>query len=186
VIIGTPLSFVDLEELEDRLYSNPFIRSAEVFRDMKGYIIADVTLKKPVARILNQKGPDAYVSSEGEVFPTSKNFTARVLLLDGTGTQKFIESGFESKGDLELLDMIEFINSDPLWSKQITQISIDSNHKLKMWPQVSKQIIEFGEVWNYQKKLRKLEIFYRKILPAKGWNTYSKVNLEFEDQIVAD
>jgi len=186
VIIGTPLTYVDLKELENRIYTNPFVKTAEVFRDMKGYILAEVSLKKPIARILNENGPDAYVSSQGEIFPTSTNFTARVILLDGKGAQKFIESGFEDEEAYELLRLIEDINQDPMWSKQITQISIGADRKLKMWPQVSKQVIEFGEVWNYEEKLKKLDIFYRQILPMKGWNSYTKVNLEFEDQIVAE
>ena len=33
-------------------------------------------------------------------------------------------------------------------------------------------------------KFKKLELFYKNILPTKGWNYYESVNLKFKNQIV--
>ena len=186
VIVGTPIAHIDLKELENRVRSNPFVNSVEVYRDMKGYIMADITLRKPVLRILNSIGPDAYVDKSGTVFPTSTHFTSRVILLDGEGAEALIKDGFDNEKGHELLEMIDHVNNHPMWSKQITQITIEKDNEMIMWPQITKQYIEFGTIDDYEKKFKKLEIFYRDILPRKGWNSYEKVNLKYKNQIVAD
>jgi cell division protein FtsQ len=186
VLIGTPLAHIDLKELESRIKANPFINSVQVYRDMKGYIMVDVTLRKPVLRILNSKGPDAYVDANGTIFPTSDDFTSRVILLDGKGAEALLKTGFIGEEGDTLLELIEFISNDPTWSKQITQITIESDGDMIMWPQLTKQYIEFGTMDDYKTKFKKLDIFYKQILPRNGWNTYEKVNLKYKDQIIAD
>lgn len=47
------------------------------------------------------------------------------------------------------------------------------------------QIVEFGTPVNYEDKLHKLMVFYKDILPQKGWTKYEKVNLNYEGQIIA-
>jgi cell division protein FtsQ len=55
-----------------------------------------------------------------------------------------------------------------------------------MYPQVGKQYIEFGKAEQIEEKFSKLTIFYQKILPFKGWNTYKRVNLKYFNQIVCE
>jgi cell division protein FtsQ len=55
-----------------------------------------------------------------------------------------------------------------------------------MFPQVGGQLIEFGKPENLELKFKKLRIFYKEILPEKGWNAYERVNLEYEGQIIAE
>jgi cell division protein FtsQ len=61
---------------------------------------------------------------------------------------------------------------------------IKDNLDLELQPQVTKQIVEFGKAEEVEKKFRKLMAFYKNILPYKGWNTYERVSLKFNDQIV--
>ena len=53
-------------------------------------------------------------------------------------------------------------------------------------PQFSKQKIIFGYPDNLDEKFEKINIFYKKIVPAKGWNTYRTVNVKFKNQIICD
>jgi len=55
-----------------------------------------------------------------------------------------------------------------------------------MLPQVGNERIEFGKPERVAQKFDKLMIFYKEILPRMGWNKYSRVNLEYEGQIVAE
>jgi cell division protein FtsQ len=55
-----------------------------------------------------------------------------------------------------------------------------------LYPQMGKQIIEFGMATDIESKFRKLKIFYKKILPVKGWNRYSKISLAYQDQIICE
>ena len=48
------------------------------------------------------------------------------------------------------------------------------------------QEILFGKIEDFVGKFQKLQTFYKKIIPAKGWNMYKKINLKFENQIICD
>ena len=65
-------------------------------------------------------------------------------------------------------------------------ITLDKKGNIKMYTQVSKQVVEFGRPEEIEEKFKKLKIFYKEILPAKGWNSYDKVSVKFKDQIVCE
>ena len=39
---------------------------------------------------------------------------------------------------------------------------------------------------DYVDKLKRLKIFYKQILPSKGWNSYEKVSVKYKNQIVCE
>jgi cell division protein FtsQ len=84
------------------------------------------------------------------------------------------------------MDVIRTIRIDEFWSAQITQLVIDSKGRITMLPQVGNEKIEFGTPERAEQKFSKLMVFYKEILPRMGWNRYSRVNLEYAGQIVAE
>jgi len=42
------------------------------------------------------------------------------------------------------------------------------------------------ETETIEEKFRKLMVFYKEILPQKGWTRYERVNLKYEGQVVAE
>ena len=47
------------------------------------------------------------------------------------------------------------------------------------------QIIDFGSVANYENKFKKLLLFYEKVMPVRGWDTYDTISLKWMHQVVA-
>ena len=86
----------------------------------------------------------------------------------------------------DLLEMINYINNDKFFSKIISEIEINSNKNIVIHPQFSKQKIIFGYPDDLEEKFEKINLFYNKIVPAKGWNTYKTVNVKFKNQIICD
>ena len=86
----------------------------------------------------------------------------------------------------KIFTMINYIINDIFLSKIISEIDINYNKNIIIYPQVSKQKIIFGYPEKIDVKFDKLMLFYKKILPAKGWNTYKSVNLKFKNQIICD
>ena len=84
------------------------------------------------------------------------------------------------------MDFFRRIDADKFWSAQLAYFDIDKEGKMKIYPQVGKQVIEFGNVENIEERLSKLKIFYKKILPQTGWNKYYRVNLEYHNQIICE
>jgi cell division protein FtsQ len=150
--------------------------------------MVNVELRRPIARIVRNDGPDGYIAEDGTIMPVSERFTSRVVLISGSYVSQLLKvrniNELEDGG--QLMEMIRTIREDEFWSAQVAQLNIDHKTKITIFPQVGDENIEFGKPDNMEVKFRKLRIFYKEILPRVGWNKYNRVNLEFEGQIVAE
>jgi len=186
-IEGTSYKDLNVRELENRVKVNSYVEDAEIYRDLKGNLIIKVVLRRPVARIVQYEGPDAYIAEDGALLPVSDKFSSRVLLITGTGTKEIASSESIFKSDYsKLFELINYISADEFWKAQIAQIDMLKNGDVKLLPQVTKQYIEFGDLNDIKNKFQRLEIFYQDILPRKGWNSYSRVNVKYKNQIICE
>jgi len=186
-IIGVNFSELNLKSLEEELYKNKFIKKAEVFKDLTGSLMVNIDQSRPIARLMSSKMSDRYISNGGEVLPLSKRYTARVMLIDGAyADQAKLYDLYKTEYGKNLMEMLHFIDQDKFWKAQVAQLTINSKGNIQIHTQVSKQIIEFGKPEDIEKKFRNLKIFYKEILPAKGWNSYERVSVKFKNQIVCE
>jgi cell division protein FtsQ len=152
----------------------------------KGILSITIQQHQPIARIAKPMAADGYVTAEGKVIPTSNSYTSRVLILEGRHAEALMQKGEISEEMPELMDLIRFINGDEFWSAQITELEVNSRSDINLYQQVGSQIIEFGDAQDVESKFERIEIFYKEILPRKGWNAYNKVSVKFSDQIVCE
>lgn len=185
---GAALDKLNLKEIEKRIKTNKFVEDAELYSDLKGNLIIKTTLRRPIARIVRNDGPDGYIAEDGTVMPVSDKFTTRVVLLSGSFARLLLQADnlYKSVEGKQLMDMLEIIREDDFWRAQIAQLDIDSKARVSMFPQVGGQLIEFGKPENLELKFKKLRIFYKEILPQQGWGKYERINLEYEGQIIAE
>jgi cell division protein FtsQ len=185
---GKSFSDINLKEIENKLIYNKHVKDAELFSDLKGNLVVKVELRRPIARLVQEDGPDAYIAEDGMVMPVSENFATRVLIISGSYVKTIL--GQENLNNFDegkqLMTMIEFINQDGFWRAQASQLDINSKGKVYIIPQVTSQIVEFGKPENIEDKFFKLKVFYKKILPQMGWNKYERVSLEYDGQVVAE
>ncbi len=180
------LGAISINALEKKVEAHPFVKKAEVFRDLKGTIRVHVSQHVPMARIVRPMAADGYISSTGKILPTSSNYTSRVLVLTGRRAEALLKLEDLSASEPALLDLIHFINEDPFWAAQISSLELRDNGDIDLYQQVGKQVIEFGKPENIDMKFRKIKTYYKKILPEKGWNTYDRVNVKYKDQIICE
>ncbi len=185
-IIGSELSELKPKILEERIEKNPFIREAQVYRDLKGTLRVAVEQSKPIARVLMREGEDKYIDTEGRILPVNAKHTARVPLLETTFDFGWEKSINESAYGNTVFELLKYIESSDFWRAQITHIVILENGDIELLPQVTKQKVLFGKPENMEAKFARLMIFYKEILPKKGWNTYRQVNLKFDNQIICE
>lgn len=185
---GAALDNLNMKEIEKRIKTNRFVKDAELYSDLKGNLIVKATLRRPVARIVRNDGPDGYIAEDGTVMPVSDKFTTRVVLLSGAFSRLLLQSENLNKSveGKQLMEMLTIIREDEFWRAQIAQLDIDNNARVNLFPQVGGQTIEFGKPENLELKFKKLRIFYKEILPQQGWNAYERINLEYEGQIIAE
>jgi cell division protein FtsQ len=184
-VIGVPLNELNHKILERRVEANPFVKDAQIYADLSGQLRVKVEQSKPLARIINDQASN-YIDMDGNILPVHAKHTARVVLIEFDFELPWESNFNETKYGIQLLELLRYIEKDDFWRAQIAHLVIRSNGEIDMWPQVTKQKIEFGRPENVEAKFSKLLTFYKSILPQKGWNTYERVNLKFENQIICE
>ena len=187
VVEGAPYRDINVRTLENRVSNNSYVQEAEVYRDLKGNLLVNVLLRRPIARVVQHDGPDAYIAEDGAILPVSDKFSSRVLLISGSASKEIgsLDNIYDTDYS-QLFELINHINVDNFWKAQIAQVVIQDNGEIKLLPQVTKQYIEFGDLNHIENKFSRLKIFYKEILPRKGWNTYSRVNVKYKNQIICE
>jgi cell division protein FtsQ len=183
---GISMKEVDLNKIEKKVETHPFVRKAEVFADLKGHVMIEIAQHIPMARIVSPSAADGYISTQGKILPTSPQYTTRVMTLEGAYAESLLQFEDINESHSELMELIRFIYRDDFWRAQIAGLDISKKSEIKMHQQVGKQVIEFGDAKDIDEKFNKINLFYEEILPKKGWNTYSRVNVKYKGQIVCE
>lgn len=187
ILLGSPYEKIDLKSIERRILTNKYVKTAEAYTNLRGQVFVDVTLNVPIARFIIDGKKDFYICQSGKIMPVSEKYTSRVLLLSGEYLKHIPEGNIRTDSSYQhLFELVKYIHQDEFWKAQIAQLDIDRRGYVTLYPQVTKQYIEFGKPVNIEDKFLKLSIFYKKILPSRGWNHYTRVNIEFKDQIVCE
>jgi cell division protein FtsQ len=67
----------------------------------------------------------------------------------------------------------------------IDQIYVETPAKIWLVPRLGPSRILLGDASDLESKVERITKFYRKALPAAGWETYSYIDTRFAGQIVA-
>ncbi|GGZ36189.1 hypothetical protein GCM10007049_31920 [Echinicola pacifica] len=183
---GEQLDNIPLRKLEEKVESHPFVKNAEVYKDLKGDVTVTIDQYRPIARITRALAADGYISSEGLVLPTSPHYTSRVLIIEGAKADELLAARDLNLDYQNLLDLVYFIDQHEFWKAQISSIEVGRKGDIKLYQQVGRQVIEFGQAVDIEEKFNRISLFYEKIIPQKGWDAYSKVNVKFKDQIICE
>ncbi len=186
-IVDKKYQHLHLKEIEMRIKSFKFVSDAQVSRDHKGNLKVLVKQRRPIARILYPNGVHAYIGSDGTTLSTSEKFTSRVIIVDGEFSPKLMSEDFLKTEEGQLyFNLLKTIDENKFWKAQLAQISIDRSGEVILYPQLGRQTIYFGKPENLETKLKNLGLFYSKIVPSKGWNTYQTVNVKFKNQLICE
>ena len=162
---------LDLNQLEEALTSNPMIKSAEVYVSVNGGLNAEIEQKTPLARVSTNSS--YYIDDEGSFMPLSSNYSARVPLVTGHVEKNNLKNLFE---------IASKIKKDDFLRKNVIGIHQDKALNLKL--RNCNFIVQLGKIESLDKKINNLKVFYKKNLKENTLNNYSKVNLQFDNQVV--
>ena len=186
-VVGTRPEGPRLRQLEARLRAHPFVREAQVYRDLAGNLHADVRQNRPIARLTHSDTRlDTYVDAEGHSLPLSPLYTARVLTVARPGGLALPTRFFADSTGRRYLNFVRYVDEHPFWRAQVSEVQIEADGKLSFTQQVGDQRVEFGFPDNVSEKFAKLMVFYRQIPSVLGWDTYHRVNVEYQNQIICE
>ena len=188
-IIGKEYKDVDFRGLEKRLRQHGLVKDCQVSRDLTGDLLVLIEQPRPLARLVasgDKMRPVSgqYISEEGRFFPISMNYSARVPILTGRYFNQ--NRSLTNEQNRSLVDLLKQIHDDPFWRAQIAELSVDEKGDVTMWPQMGNHQIEFGPPTDLKAKFKKLKLVYTDVFPAKGWDRYRRINVQYRNQLVCE
>lgn len=172
-LVNVPKDILDLNSIENILRSNSMIKTAEVYFAENDGICADIIQRKPIARVHSKDS--YYIDEVGDFMPLSNNYTSRVPLVTGVVDRNNL---------INVFNIAEEIYKDEFLRSHITEIHQDKNRLITLKIRVFDFDIIIGELKNLKEKVNNLKAFYQKAQKDRTLNIYSKVNLQFNNQVV--
>lgn len=187
--LAKPLNDINARKIEESLTKSPFVKSAQCYKTQNGLVDIYLTQRMPIVRIKSINNEDYYVDDHDQVMPNT-NYTSDIIIATG-----YINKWYAQRY-LSLLS--KALMTNPLWRNQIEQINVLPDRGIELVPRVGNHIIYIGnlpetnnkekreiDIDNFvAKKMDRLEKFYKYGLSQAGWNKYSYINIEFDNQII--
>lgn len=175
---GYKISELNPDTIEKVVMKHPLVKQAECFISPDNEFIIDIFQKRPVLRVMDYKGHNYYIDSDGMVIENIDNFVYYLPILSGNVDPEFIKD--------KLFGFVAYVENDEFWSSQIEQIHVKDNRDVVIVPRVGENTIMMGPIDDYETKLDKVKTFYQKGLNVVGWNKYKNINVEFEGQVITE
>ena len=172
--VGDQMSNVDVRVIEEQLQKNPFVKNAQCYKTQTGHVNITVDQRLPVIRVKADNGDDYYVDAHGNIMPNT-HFASNLVVATGAIHQKYAQK--------VLKDIGCYLLNTPLWCNQVEQLNVLADGSIEMVPRVGDHIVYLGSPSNLERKLTRLEKFYKYGLSKVGWNKYSYINV-FDNQII--
>ncbi len=187
-ILGTKFNKLNFANIERKVLANKLIMSCQVSRTLGGELLVKIVQKNPIARIISSNNSSEsfngyYLDEVGGLFPLSKNYTKRVILISGEYLQG--KKNLKATKDKGIIEFIKQINESPFWTANITHIVLEKDQNAIIYPLIGDYTIEYGipKKEEFEIKMNKLKLFYKNIEPQKQ-DSYKMVSLRFSNQIV--
>jgi cell division protein FtsQ len=164
---------LDLNMLETQLKRTPEVKNIEVFKLPQGRLAVELTERKPIFEVASSK----------HYFGDAKGILFAYQSID-TLSLPIFKTDSSSTSLASTADLIAKLKMDPLLEIELEEISLKNNQytlELKSFPFE----VVLGDSTELRKKLEKLKIFCAFQTSQDSLNGYDKINLSYENQVVA-
>ena len=173
--LGRPIAAVDVRAIEETLRRSPFVADAQCYKTGGGRVFIELRQRMPVIRVKADNGDDYYVDNNGGIMQNTK-YVSDIIIATGPISRNYARRVLTRLGNT--------IVSDRFWHSQIVQLNVLADGTVELVPRVGDNIVYLGKPVGVRRKLDRLAKFYKYGLSRVGWNRYSYISLEFDNQII--
>ena len=174
--VDRPMNLVSTIAIEKAIRTNPLIDQVYCYKTPSGRIGIDIYQRIPIIRVFDKTGKKYIVDRNGKPMPPQTKCKSNILVATGNITEEYACG--------PLYEFAKYIEDQEFWNNQIQQIHVNRDDAVELIPRVGEHTIYLGPLTDYDNKLERLRLFYKKVLNKIGWNKYSYINLEFSNQII--
>ena len=175
-VIGKRMGEIDASDIEKALRLSPYLENADCVKCQDGRLLIRVSQLVPVFRVFDGDA-SYYVNRAGKRMAANAYYHCDVPVVQGHFTRKYPAT--------RLLPLIDYVEGDSLLRTLVTMYQVRDTNNIIIVPDVSGHVINIGNADGFDNKFAKLKLFYREVMPKKGWNTYDAISVKWNHQIVA-
>jgi cell division protein FtsQ len=175
-LVGKRMGDINASEIEEALRLSPYLENADIVKCQDGKVLIRVSQLVPVFRVFDG-GSSYYVNRAGKHMSATNYYHSDVPVVQGHFTRKFPPT--------HLLPLIDYVENDSLLHSLVTMYIVRDTNNIILVPSISGHVVNIGNVSGLDNKFAKLKLFYREVMPQRGWNTFDTISVKWNHQVVA-
>ena len=174
--VGKRMVDIDASDVEEFLGQSPYLEFADIVKCPQGRLLIRVSQLLPVLRVFDGDN-SYYVNRAGKRMDASIYYHTDVPVVQGHFTNRYPAT--------RLLPLIDYVESDSLLHSLVAMYCVRDSNNILIVPQISGHVINMGNTSGFENKFAKLLLFYREVMPKRGWNTFDTISVKWDHQVVA-
>lgn len=182
---------VNLVAISKQLKSNPWIESSSSYIDLDGNLNVSIKEHTPVMRIFSKNGQSIYVTDDGIMLPSSREYTPYVLVASGNfdfgndvATRQLCDSIEADHNIINALRIFKAIEENTFMKNSIGQIYCDNKNSFNIVIKDIDAKVIVGDTCDINDKLKRAEVFIKQKANTNEINEMKIINLQYKNQIV--
>lgn len=175
-LVGMPLHGLNTADVERYLSRSNNFESVNCMVSSRGQLIIRIEPLVPVMRVFYGDN-SYYINRAGKHIVSNAEFYSEVPVVTGRFSR-----GFSPE---EILPLVNYVKKDPMLSELVSMINAESRNNLILIPRIRGHVVNFGDTTRLDEKKRMLAMFYRNVMPYKGWEEYDTISVKYRGQVVA-
>lgn len=164
-------------DIRNQLMAKDNIENVSCFFLNNGALSINVTPLMPVARVFDTKGGNYYINRDGKRMEASIRYRMDVPVIIGD---------FNPNRDPSLcFPILDYLTADPDLAQLVSAIEVKKNKDIILVPRIKGHVVNLGDTKDLDNKFQRIEIFYKEVMPVKGWETYDTISVKWRGQVVA-
>lgn len=173
--VGKNIEDVSLGKIKKAVDRHQFVLRSLCYATPKGDVVIEVSQKLPIFRVMPEVGEGFYIDANGNKIPHVQ-YPADVIVVTGAVNYPKMKPVLSTFGNI--------IMEDKFWNDMIEQIHFLHNGKVEMTPRIGNHIVALGKPQDLALKLARLKRLYEKVINVVGWEKYSRISMEYNNQAV--
>lgn len=175
-LVGMPLHGLNTAEVERYLSRSNNFESVNCMVSSRGQLVVRIVPLVPVMRVFYGDN-SYYINRAGKHIVSNAEFYSDVPVVTGRFSRSFSPE--------DILPLVNYVKKDPMLSELVSMINAESKSNLILIPRIRGHVVNFGDTTRLDDKKRMLAMFYRNVMPYKGWEEYDTISVKYRGQIVA-
>ncbi len=173
---GERMHDINTRLIENTLSKHPLIEHAECYKTSDSRIVIEIYQRIPILHVLSDRGEDYYIDTNGMHIVAPGMDAAYLPVVTGSVHPK--------TAGKSLLGLGLYLRDDAYWQGKIDQIHVTQGQGIELIPREEDFIVYLGTSHDLENKMERLRKFYERGLKHIGWDKYSRINIEFNNQII--